>query len=156
MTGIYELFDRDTEIERQGIEVDYGNARFLIARAGGTNVKFRKVFEAKSKPYRRQIQANMLADEVATRILAETYAEAVILRVDAKPREGDEDYYDDVTEDGWVPGHIPTRSGELVEDNEKNRVKLLIELEELFLDLQNMASTAANFRREEDDEDEGN
>lgn len=154
MSNLYEMFGVDKNLETDGIEVDYGDTRFQIARAGGSNAKFKRVFQAKTKPYRRQMETDTLSEDTSTNLMAETYAEAVILRIDAKDPEWDAETDDE--EDEWKFGAIPQPDGTLADDTTVNRVKLLKALPELFTDLQSVAGKVANFRAEEDEEDEGN
>lgn len=151
MSSIYDMFDVDKKLEKEGIIVNYGDVRFVIARAGGSNKKFRDVFAARSKPYQRQMANDQLAEEVAAKLLAQVYAESVILRIDARSKETPEGAPEE-----WLESQFYEREGTLVEDTVKNRVELLTNLPELFTDLQSMATKAANFRTKEIEETEGN
>lgn len=143
--SIYTMFDVDESMEKDGIEVDYGDVRFRIARAGGSNKQFRKLFQDLTKPYKHQLQNDQMSEETSNQIMAKVYAKAVIQRVDAKEEDGK-----------WAIGFLPLRDGELVPDSVEARETLLLDLKELFADLQTMAGTAANYRKFEDEEDEGN
>src|SRR3546814_20085601 len=79
MASPYELFGTDTKSEKDGIILDFGEFWLRIARAGGANKKFGRVLDAKMQPHRRAMQSGTLDDDLATRLLAEAYAEAVIL-----------------------------------------------------------------------------
>jgi hypothetical protein len=127
MKNFYDAFSTDRELETgQGIDLDYGDCgRITIHRAGGANKKFASVFAAKLRPYERQMQMGTLDDGTAERLLAETYAEAVVV--------------------GWKG--VKDAKGKSLEFDKKACVALLLDLPELFKDIQEQAGRAANFRR---------
>jgi hypothetical protein len=134
MTGPYALFATDASLEQAGILLDYGSFRLRIARAGGGNRKFAQVLEARLKPHRRQIQTETLADELATRLIVEAYAEAVIL--------------------GW--DGVAGPDGAPLPFTRENAVKLMLDLPDLFRDVQEQATKAALFRAAADQDAEKN
>lgn len=128
MPSPYEAFETDPELESgEGVTLDYGDFRITIHRAGGANRRFARVLEAKMKPYRRQLQTGTLDDEVAQRLLVETYAEAVVV--------------------GWKG--VKDRTGKTMACTRDNVVRLFTDLPELFRDVQEQAQSLANFRRAE-------
>lgn len=142
MSSIYKTFGTDKGLEAKGIMVEYDDIRFLVARAGGANTKFRKVFQAKAKPYRYKIDNDLLSEDLAQKMMAEAYAEAVILRVDAKDKDGK-----------WAVNMLPTPDGNLVEATTEALTKVLLDLPLLFSDVQSMANNVSNFRKIEEEED---
>lgn len=134
MTSPYTQFATDTSLETDGVILDYGDYQIRIARAGGANKRFGKVLEAKQKPYRRQIQNETLDEEIAKRLLAEAYAEAVIL--------------------GW--SNITGPDGQPMAFSKPNCVRLLTDLPDLFADIREQSAKVALFRREEIEEAAGN
>lgn len=151
--SLYDTFDTDKNLELSGVEVRYNDVKFIISRAGGSNKKFKKHFAHKIKPFRSQIENESMDDSVAAEVMAEVYAETVILgwKSIAKDEKGKPMF----NADGlpvWVD-KMPDRDGNLMEFNTKNCVALLIALPELFRDLQYMASKTANFRKIEEEED---
>lgn len=78
-SNIQKLFKTNAECETKGIWLDYGDFRIRIARAGGANKAFAKCLEKKSRPLRRLIQADMLENEQAEKLMGEVYAESVVL-----------------------------------------------------------------------------
>lgn len=126
----------DTAKEKDGIDLDFGDFKFTIARAGGANQRYRRILAAKFKPFQRQIQNDTLSDEKAEQILAETYAEAVIL--------------------GW--SGITDDEGKEIPFTKENCVKFL--LDERFHDIvetiRREADRAANFRVSQMTEDAEN
>jgi hypothetical protein len=127
--SFYKQFSTDSNLEsKAGVVLDYGAAgKITIHRAGGSNKKFGEVLTAKLKPYRRQIDAGVMADDVANRVLAEAYAESVII--------------------GWEG--VTDAEGNDLEFNRRNVVQLLTDLPELFKDIQGQANSVSNFRAEQ-------
>jgi len=127
--SFYETFSTNENLEAgEGVDLDYGKSGVItIHRAGGENKKFARVLNAKMKPYRRQLQNGTMDDAVAEKLMAETYAEAVII--------------------GWKG--VKGRDGKDMPFTKENVVKLLTDLPELFKDIQDQANTVANFRKEE-------
>ncbi len=64
-TNLYEMFGTDPDLERNGIAVEYGEATFIIARAGGANRKFLKAMRRLSRPYRASINSETLPTETS-------------------------------------------------------------------------------------------
>ena len=146
MANAYKAFGLNKGLEQDGILINYGDFRIKIARAGGGNQRFRRLLQAKLKPYRHQMDNDTLDEKVSEAIFLECYAEAVVLGWETK-----------VTKDGketWEPT-LETPTGKLPYSAE-NCVKVLTDLPELFRDLQAMAGKAANFRNVEDDADAKN
>lgn len=144
--SLYGMFQVDSDIEKEGITIDYGVARAVIARAGGSNHNFKRVFQAKSKPYRYQIDNDQLSEEASDKLMAEVYAEAVIRRFDAKDPNGE-----------WILNKVPLMvdgKETIVDATKENIVKLLLDLPELFKDMQFMAGKASHFQAAEDDADQ--
>lgn len=138
--SLYKQFKTDTNLETNGIIIDYGSTRITIARAGGSNKRFGKVLDAKTRPVRRAIQTETLENEKFLDILRESYAEAIILKWETK------------IDEEWKEG-IEGEDGELMPVNPANIVKTLKALPDLFTDLQEQASKAALFRQSLRDED---
>jgi hypothetical protein len=157
VSSIFDTFGQDSSEERSGISVDYGDVRFLIARAGGSNTNFQRVFRARAKPYRHQIDNELMSDEASEKLMAQVYAETVILRIDTlKKDENGEPVKDSKGQQVWELNTIPTREGETVPFDVPNTVALLLDLKDLFKDIQVMATKVSNFRKQEEAADEGN
>jgi hypothetical protein len=130
MTNPYSLFGTDKALEKEGIVLDYGPFQIRIARAGGANAKFARVMEVKLRPYRRALDAGTLDEEIAKRLIAEAYAEAVVL--------------------DWE--NVTDENGQSMDCTVPNIVKLFLDLPELFADVQSQATKAALFRKAEVEE----
>lgn len=123
------MFATDAELEKNGVEIEYPDDRITLARAGGSNTKFKKMQEAKMKPYMRAVQAGTLDEEIAKRILRELYAAACIKNWEVRetdPKTG---------EDKWRVACRDT-DGKPCEFNYENVVAALKRLPEFFADLQ--------------------
>lgn len=126
--SIYKKFATDAALEAdKGVTIDYGDFKFTLRRAGGTNKAYSKVFNDKYKPYRKMAEAGNLTDEIATRILVETYAETVIV--------------------GW--DGVTDEKGKKLPFNRDNFTKVMTDLPELFNLVIEEATRLANFRKEE-------
>jgi hypothetical protein len=126
-TSIYDLFGMDDNMEKKGIWIDYGPAgSFLIARAGGSNQKFANILQAKTRPYKFQIDNELIDQETGQRLMYEAFAEAVVL--------------------DWEG--VCDRDGNPIPFSQKNCVKLFEDLPDLFHDLREQASKLANFRQQ--------
>lgn len=133
--SIYELFEADEAAEQNGITIDFGEyGEFIIARAGGSNKRFRTVAERKMRPYRRQADNETLPEDVIDRIAAETFAETVML--------------------GW--NNVRDKQKLLIPYSVENCIRLFKELPQLFEDLRNEAMKFANFRQAEMEDDAKN
>jgi len=153
---LYQLFEMDKDLEREGISVNYGSVKFQIARAGGRNKAFKDTFSAKTKKHRTQIDNETMSDEMADRIMAESYAEAVILGWwSRKEDDAGDPILDAKGDEKWVDT-IENKAGKNVKYSQEECVKLLLDLPDLFSSLQSYAAKSANYRKELDEADEGN
>lgn len=138
--SLYNTFETDKSLERDGIVLDYGfNSKnqpiqIRIARAGGANTKFAKVLEQKMKPYKRAIANDTMDNKVAEKLLVEAYADAVVL--------------------GWEG--VEDREGSPLEYNRDNVVKVLTDLPDLFIDIQQQSQKSALYRAELREAEQGN
>lgn len=144
----YKIFDVDKSIEKEGILVNYGDFRFKLARAGGSNQEFRKLLQAKLKPYRHQMDNDTMDEKVSEVIVREVYARTVVLGWETKVS-------DEPSPDGtWEPWlETPTGKTPFSVDA---CIKVLTDLPELFKDIQSMAGKAAHYRKGEEDADAKN
>jgi hypothetical protein len=153
---LYKTFETDTDLEREGIVVNFGSVKFSLARAGGRNKAFKDTFTAKAKKHRIELDNETMSDEVADRIMAESYAEAVILGWwTRKENEKGDPVLDKEGNEQWED-HIVNSKGKKVKYSVDECVRLLLDLPDLFSTLQSYAQKAANFRKEFEEADEGN
>ena len=125
--SLYSLFKTDKSLEVKGIDLQYGDGIIItIARAGGANPIYARVVEAKTKPYRRQIQSETISRELSEQLTREIYAEAIVL--------------------GW--SGVTDENGKAMEFTKENAVKLFKDLPDLFEDVKEQAGKAALFRND--------
>lgn len=152
---LYQLFEMDTDLEREGVSVNYGSVKFQIARAGGRNKAFKDSFTARTKKHRTQIDNETMSEEMADRIMAESYAEAVVLGWWTRKEDENGDPILKKGEEQW-DDVIENREGKRVKYSIDECVRLFLDLPDLFASLQSYAAKAGNYRKELDEEDMGN
>lgn len=131
--SLYSAFETDPNVERQGVNLDFGTFRVRVARAGGANKRFLKLMDQKTKAYKQAIKYDQLEESIAEEVMLEVYADAVILGWETK------------VEGEWKSG-IEARDGSLVPYSAKNVKETLKALPELFSQIQQEASRHTNFR----------
>jgi hypothetical protein len=133
--SLYKQFRTDPKAEKDGVVLDYGEGgRIRIARAGGSNKAYLSAIEKMHRKYRKQIQLNILSEDVSQRILREIFADTVIL--------------------GWEGVTGP--DGKDLDFTRANVLKVLEDLPDLFADIREQASSAALFRETLEEIDSGN
>jgi len=126
VSGPYSVFRTDKALEKEGIVLDYGDFKIKVARAGGANAAFQKALAAKVRPYKRQLDAGTIPDDVAEKLFLDVYAESVVL--------------------GWEG--VTDENGKPLPFSKENAVKLFSDLPDLFRDVQSQAASISNFRAE--------
>lgn len=138
--GLYDTFETDADLEVKGIWINYGDFAVKIAAAGMKNKKYEKVAEQKFKPVRKMMELGALSNERSMQILAEIYAEAIVLDW----QTGDE------------KGKIEAPDGTLIPFTKENCEKTLKALPRLLIDIQEQANSLSNFKRAEEEKEKGN
>lgn len=141
---VYASFKTDKGLEETGIWLDYGPFRVRIARAGGANKRFARTLEAKTRPYQRAIKTETMDNAVAERIMRETFSTVVIIDWETKNEAGE-----------WEK-NLQLPDGSMAPPTPENISKVLEELSDLFIDIQEQAQKAANFRDAQRDANAGN
>ena len=148
-SSIFKLFGTDKVAEKTGVWINYGDVRFLCARAGGTNIHFSEAYKAKVRPYRHQIDRGTLSKEDDDKIMAELYAETVIKRVEVLVG-------DSVSAEGapviWEPG-VPTADGKVLPFSRESVKALLLDLPDMFRDLRECATDANKYLKQAEADD---
>lgn len=152
--SMYKQFQTDTNLEKSGVDLDYGDFIVTIARAGGANKKFERVLEAKTKSVKRAIQTETLDNERGKAILRDVYAEAVVLKWSVRVKADDKgkpvEPLQLVSEsDGpsvFVEG-IEGPNGDVMEASAANIAATFKALPDLFADIQEQAQKVALFRQ---------
>ena len=146
MPTMYELFQTDKDLEKQGVVVDYGTFRVTLSRAGGFNKRYNPVLNAKARPFKRAIDSDSLDPDVGDRLVHETFIDSVIKNWEVKDEEGN-----------WHVGiESSEEGGSLLPFNRENLLLTFTNLPDLFLDIQEQASKATIYRSHLVDTDSGN
>lgn len=141
MVNLYSMYETDKNKETNGVWYTHDSgARFLIARAGGTNVKYLKAAEKVTRPYRGKFERMKtgivdmdMVDEVRD-TMVKLYASTIVL--------------------DWEG--ITDRDGNEMGCTFENVVKLFSDLPEVFDDIQTAAFSVENFLLAEMEDDLGN
>ena len=144
MQDMYDLFETDQNLEKDGVYIDYGSFRVKLARSGGANKRYGKILEAKAKPYRRAIQTKTMDNELAERMMMDAFVETCIIAWETK-----------IDEDEWKSG-ILDEDKSLQPFKKENVIKVFKRLPDLFIDLSEQATTLSNYRIGELEEDAKN
>lgn len=137
---LFKALETNPEVERDGIIIALGNnskgkpMEIRVARAGGANDRFGRLVKARMKPYKRQIDNDIISEEVAKRLMREVYAEAVVL--------------------GW--SNIEDRDCNPLDFSVENCKMLFEQLPALFEIVQEEAQRMASFRAEVLEQEAGN
>ncbi len=122
--GIYALFTTDRNLETEGIYLEYAGARFLVARAGGSNKKFTTIAQKRLAPFTEAMRRGVVDEETSVKVLAEIYADSVVL--------------------DWE--NVTDKKDNLLSYNRENVIKVLTELPELFDVIRVESENVKNFR----------
>ena len=143
--SMYQLFQTNPDLEKNGVIIDYGQFRVTLARAGGANKKFGRLLEARTKPHKRSIQTETMDPEKGLDIMREVYAETIVLNWETKQ---DEKFVQGIEDQNDPSRVIPL--------TKENLVATFKALPDLFSDLQEQAMKAALFRDEVREDDAKN
>lgn len=164
--SMYKQFQTDTSLEREGVDLNYGEFIVRVARAGGGNKRFAKVLEEKMKPVRRALQTETLDEQRSAALLHETFALGVVLNwsvrvvADSKGKPIEPLQLASAVE--GEPKHtvfiqgIEGPNGEILPYNTENVVATFKALPELFADIREQAGKMALFRTAAQEADAGN
>lgn len=142
--SLFETFSADQSAEQTGIILDFGDFRFKVARAGGSNKRFQAAVRRIVEPHRRAIDLEVLADDKSRELVAECFADAVVLGWETKFEDEDGNVV-------WKP-IVVGKDGREIEFSKQNCKQLLLDLPDLFDTLRTEATKLSNFlqaRREE-------
>lgn len=136
---IFDIFKTDKTLDEKGIDLEYGNTRIRVLRAGPSNKKYVAKVSKEFNKVRKLEEAGALSNEQSSSIMRKIYAETIIV--------GWKTQVDGVFVDGISTG---TGSSLLLEFNTENVIATLNILPpEFFADLIQQAAKLENFRTEE-------
>lgn len=146
--GMYDTFETDPTREQEGVFLDYDGFRIRVAHAGQGNKRYVAYAEKALRPVRQAMNAGALSNERSLSIMADVYAKTIVLDWQVAQKN----------EDGtisWKIG-IESRDGTVLPFNAQTVETTLKALPNLFSDIQQQASSIANFRRAELEDESGN
>lgn len=146
--SLFKQFKTDNNLEKGGINVDYGpNADlpaaaggeqphiiFRVARSGGANVNYTKAMERLARPFKKAIQHGSLSNEQAKQMDRTAFLETCLL--------------------GWE--NVTGPDGAPLEFNRANAEMLFSSLPDLYDDLREQANNSSLYREELREADLGN
>lgn len=124
-TNLYNLYETDPKLEKEGIGLKFGTATFYVRRAGGANTAFDTYMEDVTRNMTNRLQLAALTEEQSSEQLMKAYAETVIL--------------------GW--DGVRNRQGEHMEFTKENFTTLMRDLPTLWRAIRTEAASHENFRR---------
>jgi hypothetical protein len=134
MTNVYHLYETDKDVETRGIDLKFPNFTIRVARAGGANKRFAASLQKKLGTRARAFDAGMMDPDEANKVLAEVYADCVIL--------------------GWEG--VTDRDGQPLAFSKEACVRLFTDLPDLFQEVVSESQRLQNFRVAQRSEDAGN
>lgn len=151
--GLKSQFYTDVLLETKGVVIDYGKDRIRIARAGGSNKRYEKLLERKTRHIRRALGVpGAVSNDESNAIMREVFAETVVLGWEVN--KGTE------TVPKWEKGIDPVDAGEavgkLLPVTVENIVKVFLYIPDLLIDLQQQALLGKLFNQEIDEASAGN
>lgn len=123
-----KTFATNKESEEKGIELIFGDAKFIVKRAGASNKPFTLSMSNFYKKNKFQLENQLLSEEKLRPELAKIYFRHISL--------------------GWEGVEDPETDLKL-EHNEENFVRIMTEFPEFFETYRDQCSNRANFQREE-------
>lgn len=73
------VFKMDEDKEQNGVGINFGKLTVQIARAGGSNKAFAKIWEELTRPYKRMIENGVeLPEDIAKELIHEGYAKGIV------------------------------------------------------------------------------
>lgn len=138
MSRLYGAYKTSNKLETSGIIRDFGFFRVTLARAGGSNQKFNSIIERFSKEHGRALANGLITSERSRVMLADAYAEAVILNWETNV--GTE------TEPDWKQGIESADSDELLTFTKENVKTTLLALPDLLSEIVETATSIQFFR----------
>ncbi len=120
---LYDLYETDPKLEKDGIGLRFGEAVFYVRRAGGANTAFDTSYEDKTRNMTNRLQLQAMTEEQSSDILRRVYADAVII--------------------GW--DNVTDRDGNPLEFTKDNFVQLMADLPTLWRAIRTEAANHENF-----------
>lgn len=131
MSSLSSIFKTDSNSEKNGVKIDYGDFYFIVARAGGLNTDFDKYLEEFAKPYMYYLQKKN-DKKLENKIYKKVYAYSVLKGWGSKEFGENKIKFDD--------------NGEILDFSPENAIKLFDLLPELFETIKKEAENFSLFK----------
>jgi hypothetical protein len=131
----FSQFKTNTDAETAGVWVSFGDYEIKLARSGGANKRFMQVLDDYMQPHKRAQEMGILDETTATGVLANVYADTIVLAWRTK------------IDDKWESVLIGP-DGQKIEFNRDNVVKLLTEVTDFFVIIRAQAAAYQTFKHE--------
>jgi hypothetical protein len=133
-TNPFDMFETDKSREVEGIVLNYSDVFWVkVARAGGSNDRYKSIMTEKLRPFRRAIQTDTIDEATSARVMREAVAEGLVL-----------DWGTGIYPAG--AGSIPGRDGQPIAFTVENVVRVFNDLPDFFADVYEQAGKVASFR----------
>lgn len=140
----YAKYLIDEEIQKQGIIYEDEDVRIRVTFAGTENSRYEKLLKMKLKPFETQIRQEKFSDERFNKLLAEVYAETVILS------------WESLNEDGKFVSGVYNEEGGIMPVTKESMCKAFEIGNRLFQDVIKVATNFNLFRQGQKEEDTKN
>jgi hypothetical protein len=77
------------ELEQRGVEFDYGDAVITMARAGGSNRRYKAALAKEMRPHRAAIDADTIREDTILPMMLKPFVEHVILNWQTRNSKGE-------------------------------------------------------------------
>ena len=140
--SLYEIYGTESNYEVDGVWQDLGPCRIKLARAGNKNTLYAKTFKSVLKRWDKK-NYEAVTEEESKLIMAEIYSKAVIKAWEIKDDKGK-----------WESGLFLMKDGveKKVSATPANIAKCLIDLPDLFTQIQRWADDIKTFQKEAEEE----
>lgn len=149
---LFKAYQTDKDLEREGAWVHFiltpGKDEFKVkvARIGGGNTNFQKIFERVRKPHKRALQLETASAELEDQLMREAIAEGIVKGWQTM---------NEATSFKWVDG-VQLEDGKIVPLSKATLLEIFTALPDVFQDIVDRAMKFGLFRAQELEDDSKN
>ena len=132
--SIFDLFGTNEQAEKTGVWLKYGNAEFLLARAGGSNDAFTNALSVVMRPHARRLKLGRVKAKEANELAMGPFVDHVLL--------------------GWK--NVVLKDGSVLPYSKDNAKQLLTDIPDLYGQLMEDAQATSTFAPEDISDIAGN
>lgn len=150
--GLFESMATSKDLENKGIWLDLEHSRILLARAGGSNVKYNMAAEKLAREHKRVFALDLMTSAKGKQLLHTLYADTVVLDWLTKTDDGtlDEEGAEitaaDYKGNRYIRG-IGRPDNKVVEVNKPNVIETFVLIEDLFVIVKDTAESLQFFKQ---------